>query len=349
MCTDCKHFEMGRVLRQIRGGKTREDFAVHINKQRRKVEKRRITNVVAWMPSNEIDDNVIARWEGTEKQAVRLPMGWGMEEMQLLAELLRLPAEVKRQYDLAVICYLVFDLDRRGRPHSVCEDLEGGDVGGGAGALVIGGLTLPQFFKSRGLNSDDVKLWEAASASANDPTSKAKLQRYMKAREIINDKSFPSLFTQSTTSWTPPETPPERKRKRGSIPKISGDSSLPKRLFRSLLTTIILSVVISVPLVITGFVGFPAQQLPAGCLITPGRVSLARTLYEKPVHPFFTSPVGRLPESTGVRATHYKMTYMGRYYFVDDGNNRGWLVGAFVDNSSGCVTVAAPGGNSTSP
>ncbi|MEL6403106.1 MAG: hypothetical protein AAFR81_01975 [Chloroflexota bacterium] len=192
MCEECEIGLLAQVLRDIRlrMDVSLRDFAEHINAQNTAYEKKWLLDRGARLRN--INKNIVHRWEGSETQAPSIPIDFGKAELQWIGTILGLSAQEQAQYDQAVLCYLLFDLDERAR--DICDDQNTLDTE--PVSIGIGVAVMPEPLKDAGFSDVDLILWETATAYLNQPSPETEAA-YLKARQQLEQRLIAETAVQT--------------------------------------------------------------------------------------------------------------------------------------------------------
>lgn len=180
MCEECQVGLLAQVLRDIRVGMalSLRDFAEHINAQNAAYERQ--WSLQAHSLLRPVNKNIVHRWEGSETQAPSIPADFGKAQLQWIGTILDLDAPTQAQYDQAVLCYLLFDLDERAR--DICDERD--SFTPQPEPSTTGVATMPTPFQNAGFTDTDMHLWEAATQYIQQP-SPATEAAYLRARQQL--------------------------------------------------------------------------------------------------------------------------------------------------------------------
>ncbi|MEL6524793.1 MAG: hypothetical protein AAFQ07_03690 [Chloroflexota bacterium] len=215
MCEECEIGLLAQVLRDIRlrMDVSLRDFAEHINAQNTAYEKKWLLDRGTRLRN--INKNIVHRWEGSETQAPSIPIDFGKAELQWIGTILGLSPQEQAQYDQAVLCYLLFDLDERAR--DICDDqntldTEPADIGMGVDVM-------PEPLKDAGFSDVDLTLWETATAYLNQPSPETEAA-YLKARQQLEQRLIIRTAVQNNNQVSESSKPMNQSNAEGKIKRI---------------------------------------------------------------------------------------------------------------------------------
>ncbi|MEO1162750.1 MAG: hypothetical protein AAFV98_03115 [Chloroflexota bacterium] len=215
MCDECEIGLLAQVLRDIRlrMDVSLRDFAEHINAQNTAYEKKWLLDRGARLRN--INKNIVHRWEGSETQAPSIPIDFGKAELQWIGTILGLSAQEQAQYDQAVLCYLLFDLDERAR--DICDDQNTLDTE--PVSIGIGVAVMPEPLKDAGFSDVDLTLWETATAYLNQPSPETEAA-YLKARQQLEQRLIIRTAVQNNNQVSESSKPMNQSNAEGKIKRI---------------------------------------------------------------------------------------------------------------------------------
>lgn len=194
MCEECKIGLLAQVLREIRlrMDVSLRDFAEYINTQNTVYEKKWLLERGARLRN--INKNIVHRWEGSETQTPSIPVDFGKAELQWIGTILGLSTQEQAQYDQAVLCYLLFDLDERAR--DICDDHNTLDKE--PADIRMGVVAMSEPRKDAGFTDVDLTLWETATAYLQQPSPETETA-YLKARQQLEQRLITEIAGQTDT------------------------------------------------------------------------------------------------------------------------------------------------------